>query len=121
MWIFLDFDGVINSRRYALTNPSAATSWLEGKLFFEPRAMSVLNEIQRRSNAYVVISSNWRKRYGLPELRRRLVGGGFRAPHRVVSATPDFGAVPRGHEIYAWMQKMGQGRPFVILDDRGDM
>ncbi len=121
MWIFLDFDGVLNSRRYAFANPLALKAWFGDRLVLDRQAMEILNEILRQSGARVVISSAWRKRYNLDQLREKLRRGGMAATERVVSMTPNFGERPRGHEIYAWWSHHGGGRPFAILDDRSDM
>lgn len=54
--IFLDFDGVISS---------------EDKHFqcFDEKALGRLDEIMNRTGAKIVVTSTWRKRYGISDMR----------------------------------------------------
>ena len=120
--IFLDFDGVLNSQKFFEKNPSAYDDYLANKLVLDPDAVSYLNEAIRRSGARVVISSAWRKRYGIGELKSRLRRAGLIREAMIIGRTPSIGdGIPRGHEICSWMVEHGQGAPYVVLDDRDDM
>jgi hypothetical protein len=117
-WIFLDFDGVLNSDAYYTKSEKARTI---GDV--DPRAISCLNDLVSRSGAKVVISSNWRRNMSLGELREVLVKKGFKHPNKVVAKTPDLGDdAVRGYEILAFLKRKGALKsPFVVLDDTDDM
>jgi hypothetical protein len=120
--VFLDFDGVLNSSRYLMANPTMLRLHKDRHLVFDPSAMELLNVLLVRHPAHVVISSDWRKARNYDVLAQRMTRDGFLYPERVIGQTPNFGEVPRGREIHAWlMSKNERGRPFVVLDDRVDM
>lgn len=119
--IFLDFDGVLNSAAFLQKNPYAKSAHQRGELVFDPAAMGILNDLCRSTRAAVVISSDWRKRYGHDVLARMLADAGFQHRERVVGQTPDMGSAPRGFEIYSWLMLRKPVSRVVILDDRADM
>lgn len=117
-YIFLDFDGVLNSDAFYTRNSRAAKV---GDV--DPRAVRCLNELCRRSGAYVVISSSWRHDTSITELRDILSKRGFMYPKKVIGKTPDFGEnAIRGYEILGFLKgKRALKKPFVVLDDTEDM
>ena len=116
--IFLDFDGVLNSREFA---KRATPEELE--LNLDRCAVAQLNDLVKRASAVVVLSTAWRVGTPVSTLRKYLVQAGFRYSNKVIGKTPDFFDEPRGEEIAWWRSQFPQyGRlPFVILDDLEDM
>ena len=122
MYIFLDFDGVLNSGRYLSAHPEQLRRHKSCRLVFDPAAMELLNTLMLRHPAEIVISSDWRKAANFDVLAERMTRDGFGYRKRIVSQTPDYGRAPRGTEIHAWlMARNVRGKPFVVLDDRTDM
>ena len=87
--IFLDIDGVLCTiRQYSLTHNSK--SWLKdyGCYPFDQKCVKVLNEILDRSDAQIVLSSDWRIEYSLEELDNIFkINGVKKSP---IDITPDF-------------------------------
>ena len=117
-WIFLDFDGVLNSDVFYTRNKKASEI---GDV--DPRAVKCLNALIEKTGAKVIISSNWRHDMSLDELREVLTKRGFKHPKKVVGKTPDLGEkAVRGYEILAFLRKRNALKaPFVVLDDNDDM
>lgn len=114
MFVFLDFDGVLNTTK---TSPEP-----QHRLVLDPPRLERLATLMDRSGANVVVSSNWRKGYGLPSIRSGFRRVGFPYADRFVDITPNlYDQAPRGHEIALWLLDRAPRRPFVILDDRSDM
>lgn len=136
--IFLDLDGVLNSRDYMENRrriPRPTRDHVDAVTV--PR----LNAITDRTGAKIVISSTWRLqprpyRYPGPveELQRVLSAHGVTG--EIIGTTPwfhnqysddpedDTGVVAgkeRGHEIQAWLDRNPGVSSFVILDDDSDM
>jgi len=123
--IFLDIDGVLNSRQ----------SWAQrkhgsGTEAIDPDAMARLNRLLRQSGASIVVSSSWRST--VARTREVLCANGLCWPTRVIGCTPRsevawgehglYVARQRGDEIQAWLdQHPDRVRRFVILDDGDDM
>lgn len=111
--IFLDFDGVMN------TAETRGDDYLENPC--SDRFIPVLNELIRKSEALIVVSSSWRHWWPLEKLklylRRRGVLG------RVIDTTPSISVHgdARGFEIQDWLNTHPQVSHFVILDDDVDM
>jgi hypothetical protein len=113
--VFLDFDGVLNSFRFI-----DATSMRER---LDPAAVARLNAILARSGAKVVVSSTWRVRRSVEELRRVLDKVGFEG--EVIDKTPvleNHGIgdpfVVRAMEIRAWLDAQTQPiESYVVIDD----
>lgn len=134
--IFLDIDGVLNSRDYMLNRRHIPRPTQHA---IDALTVPRLNAITDRTGAKIVISSSWRlQRY--PEhdpgpvwrLRRILSAHGVTGdiidvtPHLVVpdltGPCPDScRALERGHEIQAWLDEHPEVTTFAILDDDSDM
>lgn len=148
-FIFLDFDGVLNSHDWLKRRPSkiewAAQMDISPEEFthnhvewalrsIDPDAVLALNRLVTMTGARVVVSSTWRTMYPLPKLNRMLRYLGFE--HLLLGTTPEgmsarlpggiVHGTRRGEEIKAWLTAMfGSWSPpdvsIVILDDDSDM
>jgi hypothetical protein len=117
--VFLDFDGVLNSLTFLLAQPGGRHDLLD------PAAVARLNTLVMRSSAKVVISSTWRLKMSLDELRSRLTALGFCG--EVIDRTPEAQALgglysdptlARCQEIQAWIERSSEPiESFVVLDD----
>lgn len=109
--LFLDIDGVLNSRNYM-------TRVCRGDAI-DPRCVMHLNEAIRRTGCKVVVSSAWRNLHTWNELI------GILADHGVntdvfIGKTPDLfkDFMNRDDEITAWLEANGQeGDQWCIIDD----
>ncbi len=116
--VFLDFDGVLNSM--------ADFAFKTTSTLFDAAYIARLNAIVGQSGAKVVISSSWRVRHSVDELRTLLHSAGFKGD--VIGSTPifqydtaqglcDIGEI-RSAEIKAWMDAHPVPiASFVVLDD----
>jgi len=106
--VFLDIDGVLNrDHRYY------------EDVAIEPRLAARVARLVTKLDAQVVVSSDWRHHYTLPELQAILNHFGI-ASRRVLGTTvvPQWqGMGVRGREIEQWLQGHGQPVRLAILDD----
>jgi hypothetical protein len=122
--LFLDIDGVLNSRDWMTRR---VRSPLFGRLpdwqkmaedCIDPDAVERLNRIVEETGCVVVLSSTWRKSEPLPLMTRMLRYRGFR--HEVWAATPDV-ARERRVEIQHWLDQAGLTADCcAIVDDDHD-
>jgi hypothetical protein len=125
--LFLDIDGVLNSRVYLQDKPLRAGEKpsIRDEDGIDPAAVARLQRIVNATGAVICVSSSWRKQYPLPMLCRMLRRRGL-TEQRLIGVTPDLkhispGSV-RGDEIELWLSLFGHARPrFAILDDYADM
>lgn len=115
--VFLDIDGVCNSREAVRAGRLVDNDNPDGML--DPVAIGRLNKILFETGAKVVVSSSWRLGRGPEQLQFLLERGGFQGV--VHDVTPDiwhsnFTRV-RGEEIAAWREEHQHVGPFVILED----
>jgi len=123
--IFLDIDGVLRT----VTD-----------INFNKRSIGNLNNLIRKTNAKIVITSTWKNEKGLSYVKEILENQGLKGdiidetPHFTL-IHPDYGElnIPRGMEIKCWLEKNTKmefldGEPvvnfienYVILDDHSDM
>lgn len=115
--IFLDVDGVLNSRKTIRRTKGGYT-------FVGSRQMKRLKRIVSETGAKVVLSSDWRydrndPRYNSDflELKNELLKYGI----RLYGYTPELPSAHRGMEIDCWLKEHGEVCNFVILDDRTDI
>jgi hypothetical protein len=109
--IFLDFDDVLNTSKT-----------LERGELFETAKIGLLNDILERTDAKIVVTSNWRLAATPEELEEIMVEAGVLAAGRVTGVTPWIEDLSRGAEIKAWLKNAPVPvSEFVILDDRTDM
>lgn len=110
--IFLDIDGVLNSKK-------CFDKYHMGKSF--PICLDLvqnLNKITRETGAKIVVTSTWRYE-GVRKLRERFKKAGIEG--KIIGVTPDSRFI-RGSEISAW-RTCDSKRLFsnyVILDDDDD-
>ena len=119
--IFLDIDGVLNSQH---------TDYGGERVRLDSAAIAHLNTVAQQTGARVVLTSDWRRFYGLPRCVELLSAAGLCA--EIIDATPnlerrtlleedDFDVTEyferlRRSEIEAWMAAHDVRR-FVVLDD----
>jgi hypothetical protein len=129
--VFLDFDGVLNSRashgKADMVHPDDVSVRL-GMRGLDLVHVPPLNQILRESGAKIVLSTTWRILYPLERLTALLEWLGVEAP--VVGVTPRGAFDPkrglymssvRGLEIQDWLDNHPGVTDFVILDDSSDM
>jgi len=124
--LFLDVDGVLNSRVHAKDCLCKDSGFGIGLVH-----LTQLVRILRETGASVVVSSTWRKLGNRlrDELARHGDAGAF-VSSRIIGRTVDGyavglerheGRVLRGTEIQAWLDEHPDVESFVILDDDSDM
>ena len=126
--IFLDFDGVLNSQLWYIET--------KGKRELDDldtSAIERLNNLIKRTDAKVVVTSTWRLGRTIEELQATLDRNGFKG--EVVGKTRDLrigehgDCILRGNEILCFMKEnptlLGcyypDYRHYVIFDDDSDM
>lgn len=117
-YIFLDFDGVLNTEQYQ------AELAIEGKPckdiygpLFDPRTIKHLGNIIKVTGAKIVITSSWRFIHSLNVLQQMWIER--RLPGVVYSTlTTESSSKSRGEEITMWLQ--GKDNRFVIIDNEND-
>jgi hypothetical protein len=117
--IFLDFDGVLIS----VTDKK-----------FNMRNVDNLNELIRKTDAKIVVTSDWKRDHDFDFIKKTLTDNGVRG--EIIDITPNYTIketdtikVPRGTEIESWITKYntfdGENLKavvnYVILDDHMDM
>lgn len=131
--IFLDIDGVINTKDWH-SRMTKDTPKDEYGYAFDPVAVANLAHILDETDADIVISSSW-KFYGVPKLRkmweiRNLPGTILDITPNTVSDEMLLNAnldemelgVCRGNEIKEWLSKhKGEVSNYVIIDDFDDL
>lgn len=122
--LFLDIDGVLNSRRFASENPGAFNR-TEGHLnMLDASACARMQRVLSLAKAKVVISSSWRLLHSVDDIRGWLAKKGLRA--EILGATTHGLSMPytrgvRGSEIQAWLDEHPEVDSFAIVDDDNDM
>ena len=134
--IFLDFDGVLNSVRTATAEQRVQrTTHVQHNVTmgrkvdsgFDIIAVKLLWRIIEKTDAYIVISSSWRKNLNLASLRA-IFSSEFDWPsgaeQRIIGVTGGSARGHRGTEIQNWIDDHTVGIKnfqYVILDDSADM
>src|SRR4051812_30542863 len=105
--IFLDIDGVLNSRK-------TVERW-RGCIGIDRVLAERFARLQQATGVGVVLSSTWRlSRNWRANMRRNGVVG-------IIDRTPDLRARTRGEEIQAWLDVHPEVQLYAILDDARDM
>jgi len=110
--VFLDFDGVLNSKVSSIR--------FEDPRIFGLENVTALNHFLAQTGARIVVSSTWRIGLSIEDLQEILDRS--RIWGEVVGKTPRLWK-KRGFEIQQWLDENPewQDASFVILDDDSDM
>lgn len=105
-YIFLDIDGVLNSRDWFLSRYGKS-----GIGNIDPEAVSVLRKIIRRTDAKIILSSTWRDEYDIAEKFNKFTHGlelsGILCPF-----------VDKAEALDKWMERYSSKKfRYVIIDD----
>ena len=108
--IFLDIDGVLNSFQ---TQPKEE---IENMFGIHKVLVERLNDVVRKTDAKVVLSSTWRHD---KNWRKTMKESGL--DFKFLDKTPDLRGEIRGNEIQKWLDKHQNVEKFCIIDDDSDM
>mgnify|MGYP001576710275 CR=1 FL=1 len=119
--LFLDFDGVLNNKRWFASQLRAGRTCTD----FDPRNMGHLKRIvQRLPNLQIVVSSSWRCGRTVAELGQLLAR--VVSSEQIFDKTPELLSRSRGEEICQWRMEWGirehiapYNIRFAVLDDDG--
>ena len=116
-YIFLDFDGTLNTGRGEFMNPDRYGH------HFDNIAVRNLRRIVEKTGAQIVVSSSWRH-LGLEKIREVWTSWGL--PGEIVGCTPGVwgdGRIfdTRGEEIQQWLdENVVDDYAYVVIDDMDD-
>ncbi len=116
-YIFLDFDGTLNTGRGEFMNPDRYGH------HFDDIAVRNLRRIVEKTGAQIVVSSSWRH-LGLEKIREVWTSWGL--PGEIVGCTPGVwgdGRIfdTRGEEIQQWLdENVVDDYAYVVIDDMDD-
>jgi HAD domain in Swiss Army Knife RNA repair proteins len=114
--IFLDIDGVLNSKEYYKKVNMKIDNWDR----FDPETVKLINALVQEFNARIVITSSWR--FGAKDLLFKELKKSQLLKHLYKNwETPMIYLGTRGEEIKQWMAKHPEVNGYVILDDRDDI
>jgi hypothetical protein len=124
--VFLDIDGVLNSREFCkLTNPKDYSNL---EIWLDSNSISKLNDLIRQTDACVVLSSQWREYHELEDIQEALVKKGFgyklfdKIPEQFLINEKTLDTSSKQHEIFMWLLNAANDGftidSFVILDDK---
>ncbi len=118
--IFLDIDGVLNSALFRAehTNGEGVTivnGAFDATAHIDPQRVARLNRLIEATDAEVVLSSSWRKLFGLERTQASLKAKGF--VHLIADCTLRLVGEGRNVEIGSYLAALGTLPRFVILDD----
>lgn len=122
--LFLDVDGVLNSRRSAVAFGKFPWDVEPADLpLFDNVAIGFIRKLCKETGCKIVLSSTWRGKEGMTEKIARVLD----LP--IIDKTPHKIAGKRGHEIQAWLDAMAGRHPelqtagidYAIVDDDSDM
>lgn len=121
--IFLDIDGVLNSRQFFMALYRETGKSILVREFCPISVSNLLYIIAEVPGVKIVVSSSWRKGTTIEELRRTLEKNAFIPPDMVIDKTADYSdrGHDRGWEIQDWLDKHPEVEKFVILDDSDDV
>ena len=113
--IFLDFDGVLATDDYedSLLEGGKVTHDKYGRLF-NPSCVEMLNMIIKRTNAGIVVSSDWRNFLSLWDMVR--MWDYRNMPGIILGVTPSV-SIYRSEEIDKWLRRHSEVKQYVIIDD----
>ncbi len=121
--IFLDIDGVLNSKKwFEIMLARLAVTGEQHKFdngLVDPAAIATFNALLKLTHAKVVVSSTWRKYYPLDELKAHLGSQGLDTTN-FIGKTGNSADGHRGREIAAWLEA-NDVDSFVAIDDSSDL
>lgn len=113
--LFLDIDGVLNSRRTVIACNGFPHCFDEAnKKKFDWIAVGMIRELCEKEGASIVLSSSWR--HGRNAVHE--CANGLDLP--IFDRTPDLPGV-RGEEIQDWLNRHPEVTHWAIVDDNSDM
>lgn len=115
--LFLDIDGVCNSRLFAerVYRRTGKRMWLD----VDPELVQHVRRIIKETDCKVVLSSTWR-------LYPEAVAVVERDVCRILDCTKDMqagkkrGVVDRGYEVQEWLNRHPEVKHYAIVDDSSD-
>lgn len=106
--LFLDIDGVVNSKQTLLTHPKGTPLGIDPELAFK------VGKIILDTDCKVVLSSSWRNHPdGVDEVKARVYP-------EIYGVTPNIKGGFRGSEVRAWLDEHPEVTEYAILDDDSD-
>lgn len=113
--IFLDIDGVLRTFKSDLEWSKLLNKpvFKDFERRFDPKAVSIINEISHYTRAKIVISSNWRIKLPLDKLKQIFRENGIYV--EIVAKLDVFAS--RGEEIRYWLDN-NQTNNYVVIDDQ---
>lgn len=116
--LFLDIDGVCNSRAYLYrlrAKNKKATLWYG----IDPVAAQLVRKIVKETNCDVVLSSTWRMYAdGRAQVKRDVCH--FIDVTKNMQQKEKRGVVDRGYEVEEWLNRHPHVKQYAILDDGAD-
>lgn len=112
--LFLDIDGVCNSRAYG---NKVGTLWE----VVDPDTAAMVRRIIATTGCKVVLSSTWRLYENTREIVRHEVCDFIDVTPNMQTLGQHYGVTDRGHEIKAWLDRHPEVERYAILDDNSDM
>ncbi|MDB5822198.1 MAG: hypothetical protein JWR21_902 [Herminiimonas sp.] len=112
--LFLDIDGVLNSRRSVVAfkgYPHSFSGECKGR--FDWVAVALIRQLCEETGCSIVLSSSWRILHTVHEC-----ANGLDLP--IFDKTPNLGG-PRGLEVNAWLAEHPEITHYAIVDDNSDM
>lgn len=109
--LFLDIDGVCNSRKYAKRRYMKTS--IGGVIDIDPEAAKLVRHIIMHTGCSVVLSSTWR----IWEHSRTLVREDV---CDFIDVTVDWPREKRGAEVQEWLDRHPEVTNYAILDDDAD-
>lgn len=118
--IFLDIDGVLNSAQFLAGSTSGegvviVNGAFDATAHIDPQRVARLNRLIEATDAEVVLSSSWRKLFGLERTQSSLKARGF--AHQITDVTARLAGEARRVEIESYLAALDTRPQFVILDD----
>lgn len=118
--VFLDIDGVLNSARFLADNTAGegviiVDGEFDATAHIDPSCVARLNTLIEATSVRVILSSSWRRSFGLKKTQRSLQTKGF--THDLADCTARFVEQERHVEIRHYLSMFAEPPSFVILDD----
>ena len=109
--IFIDIDGVLNSEHFYEYTDNYTWD------MFDPASVHLLNKLIEETNSMLVLSSDWRKTYGVYEVKKIFKQNKIKGI--IVGCTPTILNPNRGLEIQLYLKHLSKKNEinYVILDD----